>query len=400
MLNFGYGKDNGRYAKESGDFAQQAAEEAINAAQDVENAKNGALNATESANTAAANADEAAGNADNKVAELATYDERVEDIETELVDVRQSTVKGTTFPKLDDRLEEQEADTYIPMKNLTGNTDAGIGLSVWWFGTGITDLTYNPNEKTLEFTGSGAISNSSINWVHYKVIAAAPALSQVYYSAATAKRVSGLGRAYVGVGYSHSSYELTESFSRISYRGTISSTTGRENFVMGADVGVKIAFKDPVFLNLTEIFGAGNEPAKAQMDALLATYPNSWFDGTVNLAENKRIIPFLLKRLELKADKAQEAWVTPTLTNGATGDLQYRKNQFGRVEFRGKVNVVALGQPIFNIPVGYRLGYDGQVPIKTSSGVGLMRFISTYCYLSNGTLSEIDFSGVSYVANA
>lgn len=115
-----------------------------------------------------------------------------------------------------------------------------------------------------------------------------------------------------------------------------------------------------IHLNLTQIFGKGNEPTQAQMDALLATYPNSWFDGTVNLAENKRVIPFLLKRLELKVDKAQGAWITPTLLNGATAidaanyPIGYFKDSLGFVHLRGAVNAVPQFTTIFTLPVGYR----------------------------------------------
>ena len=42
---------------------------------------------------------------------------------------------------------------------------------------------------------------------------------------------------------------------------------------------------DNVFaVDLTATFGAGNEPTKAEMDALMAYFPNSWFDGTRNIA--------------------------------------------------------------------------------------------------------------------
>ena len=37
-----------------------------------------------------------------------------------------------------------------------------------------------------------------------------------------------------------------------------------------------------LYLDLTAIFGAGNEPTAVEMDALLTKYPNSWFNGTVN----------------------------------------------------------------------------------------------------------------------
>lgn len=36
-------------------------------------------------------------------------------------------------------------------------------------------------------------------------------------------------------------------------------------------------------INLTQTFGIGNEPTKAEMDALMAYFPNSWFDGTRNI---------------------------------------------------------------------------------------------------------------------
>lgn len=34
-------------------------------------------------------------------------------------------------------------------------------------------------------------------------------------------------------------------------------------------------------IDLTEAFGAGHEPTKAQMDTIMQQYPNSWFGGTV-----------------------------------------------------------------------------------------------------------------------
>ena len=47
-------------------------------------------------------------------------------------------------------------------------------------------------------------------------------------------------------------------------------------------------------LDLTAIFGAGNEPTAAQMDAILARWPNSWFDGTENLARADKAYPALV----------------------------------------------------------------------------------------------------------
>lgn len=44
--------------------------------------------------------------------------------------------------------------------------------------------------------------------------------------------------------------------------------------------GEVIKFKNLLVIDLTEAFGAGNEPTAEQMDAYLAAYPDSWFDGT------------------------------------------------------------------------------------------------------------------------
>lgn len=563
MLNFGYGKDHGKYAKESGDFAQQAAEDAINAAQDIENAKNGALNATESANTAATNANEAAGNADNKVAELATYDERVEDIETELVDVRQSTVKGKTFATLDERLEEQEADTFIPMTNVLKNADFGQQNTNWsrlrvvndtysdgkvtWsnettgtsgyaqdvtlpvgnilysrfkfttqsarrvlvnhyesgsynsftdvpatsmmhfdntfsagthivssilkstklnsrmvflvydqaagtvtlerpvfidltatFGKGseptkeemdrllakypnsffdgtvnltpklLDDLRYLTSDvnmpmrneivngdfsqgttgwsslhgsltvvdsQTVQVTGSGGAYEPAI----YRNLAHPPGAGEKIYAkyrvrsiddgCTELRMIAGNVSKPSGIAVTNPTKDTWYEIATIvNASGSYGLMTMYAVYPTSAEaLGKRSEYRLVTAINLTQVFGAGNEPTKAQMDALLAIYPNSWFDGTVNLAENKRIIPFLLKRLELKADKAQEAWITPTFANGYTGDLKFCKNQFGDVIFKGGVIAGTFNQTIFTLPTGYRPAITTYIPASTSS---------------------------------
>ena len=71
--------------------------------------------------------------------------------------------------------------------------------------------------------------------------------------------------------------------------------------------------------------------------------------------ENQRQIDHANRSAELagKADKKQEDWITPTLLNGATGNIQFRKNQFGRVEFIGTATG-SQGRSVFTLPTGYR----------------------------------------------
>ena len=71
--------------------------------------------------------------------------------------------------------------------------------------------------------------------------------------------------------------------------------------------------------------------------------------------ENQREIDHANRSAELagKANKKQEDWITPTLLGGATGNVQFRKNQFGRVEFKGIIKGTE-GFSVFVLPIGYR----------------------------------------------
>ena len=72
-------------------------------------------------------------------------------------------------------------------------------------------------------------------------------------------------------------------------------------------------------------------------------------------AEEQRKIDHANRSAELdgKANKKQEDWITPSLVNGAVGTAQYRKNQMGRVEFRGRLKIVNQNYA-FILPPGYR----------------------------------------------
>lgn len=63
-------------------------------------------------------------------------------------------------------------------------------------------------------------------------------------------------------------------------------------------------------------------------------------------------------QLDLKANKAQEAWIAPTLLNGwvnAGGfGTAYFKDEFGFVHLKGLVSSGSLGVTVFTLPEGYR----------------------------------------------
>src|SRR5699024_7006912 len=69
-------------------------------------------------------------------------------------------------------------------------------------------------------------------------------------------------------------------------------------------------YDDFILLNLTETFGAGNEPTKEEMDELIKV--TGYIDGEYAL-NNKEMLGHLMKGIGEKADKMQEDWITPTL---------------------------------------------------------------------------------------
>ncbi len=54
-------------------------------------------------------------------------------------------------------------------------------------------------------------------------------------------------------------------------------------------VGDKIYYRNMMLVDLTNIFGAGNEPTKLEMDELMKVIPNGWWDGELTLTQKQFI---------------------------------------------------------------------------------------------------------------
>lgn len=97
-----------------------------------------------------------------------------------------------------------------------------------------------------------------------------------------------------------------------------------------------------------------------------------------------------------KANKIQEAWITPTLLNGwvnAVGnEIQFYKDNFGIVRMRGTASGGTFATTVFTLPVGYR-------PIRhyganTTAGIGSIGYItilsSGIVWFRRGTENAVD----------
>lgn len=122
-----------------------------------------------------------------------------------------------------------------------------------------------------------------------------------------------------------------------------------------------------IALDLTVIFGAGKEPSKEQMDNMLSTFTNSWFNGTAELVS-------IANLAQLKADKTQEAWITPTLLNSwanyaaISTAVGYFKDELGYVKLRGAINTGTAGTVAMVLPTGYRPAQNVHFVCRCSSG--------------------------------
>lgn len=118
-------------------------------------------------------------------------------------------------------------------------------------------------------------------------------------------------------------------------------------------IGDTIKVRKPMTIDLTEEFGAGKEPTLTDMRNVINE--EGWFSGEKTITDKNRID----LSSKTKADKLQEEWITPTLTNGATQynatgtPIGYYKNTIGEVRFKGLMNGTLTGV-VMTLPVGYR----------------------------------------------
>lgn len=106
-----------------------------------------------------------------------------------------------------------------------------------------------------------------------------------------------------------------------------------------------------------------------------------------------------------KADKDNPAWLSPTLLNGAMNTsaneqaVQYLKTSDGYVMLRGVLNVAALNTMAFRLPAGYRPLKSMRFVVSANQAFGqFLVGASGDCFLSSGSLTVIDLSGIVFLA--
>ena len=118
---------------------------------------------------------------------------------------------------------------------------------------------------------------------------------------------------------------------------------------------------------------------------------------------NKPVSTAMQTALNLKANKAQEEWITPTLLNGFTSTLlpmRYKKDSLGFVHIQGQVENITPNKTIFVLPVGYRPDRRvlfSHVSDLTGVNYSLVDSAGTFNY-GIGGISWADFGEVIFYA--
>ena len=266
----------------------------------------------------------------------------------------------------DVELEEYLADKFV-LKNIVENGDFSDGVTGWIGTFGIstvdlsvankilsapiinnslmggvrqnTDTTYNAGDKiyqkvryrvtnddclSIRFSNGGTVSGGATDIVHRSVS------ENVWYEQSHLHTL-GTGSGYLFLQILHYYVDTA----------TAKNKVLETDYIMG--------------INLTQTFGAGNEPSKEWMDRLIEQ--TGYFDE--HILDEDWQVGEILRLDDIKANKVQEDWITPTLLNGweqfGAGDpVGYMKDDMGFVHLRGAITGGAYPSICFNLPLGYR----------------------------------------------
>ena len=194
---------------------------------------------------------------------------------------------SATVAGFNGRMVEVETDTSLDATNLVANGDFSNGTTGW---NGITAVVNGRASKLA--TSQWGLMTAPISTV----------VGNRYYVAA---QVEGSSANYLEFVSSGAVFNQNTSINRLSLIAKATLSTHTLAVGDSRTSGWTTFYVDNfVAIDLTATFGKGNEPTVEQMDAIMAKFENSWFDGTKNLFQAKAS---LNKLMELDARTEFEA---------------------------------------------------------------------------------------------
>ena len=169
----------------------------------------------------------------------------------------------------------------LKLSNKLRNGSFTEGFSGWRAGSNVTD--YYVDNGVLTFVGAGRLDETTNNWIRYDNPRYIFTEGEVVYNACWARSNELEVGFEIGRGYGRSVYSLTSEFELCSHFGA--ATAGNNRFTLGADMSKEVQVTNCIAISLTEVFGAGNEPTKEEMDTLIRQI--GWFEGTRTLKQTE-----------------------------------------------------------------------------------------------------------------
>ena len=294
----------------------------------------------------------------------------------------------------------------VVLKNLIENGDFSDGADSWSAENGTLSIE----------SGKAKVSNNGAHRVQRLTQRSVPIpLNHVSYFFYTLDEITNYSARVMQMYSASGSYGTNDnviklglnSFTHVNDTGTgvlrytIAYTLTDNSLVEGSEY---FTISNAGFIDLTEIFGAGNEPSKAEMDRLIET--TGYIDEKYAL-NNKEMLGHLMNG---KANKKQEDWITVPVYNGVQhgkSPLKVMKDNMGVVHFKGSLTNLTTGSKAFGVPIGYRpdIGVTEsfiRIPVpllsrKEMYSVRINYVGDGYLFLPSDTDTAY-FDGVTYVA--
>ena len=240
--------------------------------------------------------------------------------DVEVQDARNSLVRGGTFETLKGRFEQLEKEVIFNIKNEVKNSDFSEGFEnfVGSFSSG--ELRGEVYISTGDGTNSiprliQYISGVNSGDVVYAAFKGKPLNSKIDFLDITIRDSSNNQRVEkvytkpsVGINKTYSLYQpVTGDGGELSFeiRHGYSSSSVANNKSM--------EISKPMFLNLTKVFGKGNEPTEKEVELFLSIYSDGYFKTSGNYY-NTKVINTLLNS-DIETTRLKDASITTSKTD-------------------------------------------------------------------------------------
>jgi hypothetical protein len=190
--------------------------------------------------------------------------------------------KGSNIYAVDNNNSQATKGTYL--KNLVTNGDFSDGTNGWIY-SGVPTITV---DSSLGRTALKFVANNKNPYYRVDIPSDQSHIwytkLECYVSSYTSGGISALDvRSNVSSAYANPL--------KLNQWQTLSLvTTGKTGGVESILIGSANSFVTATFyisnvstMDLTAAFGAGNEPTKAQMDTMMSSFPNNWFNATAKV---------------------------------------------------------------------------------------------------------------------